>query len=85
MESHAQNAAYNFDFDFTMPHQPFNELKAAGQGNTASGYFDEGIDTTTAGTNGSIFDQQSFDSIMDPSVIAGFSMDQPLVSSHVSW
>lgn len=68
METHAQNAAYNFDFDFTMP---------AGQGNTASGYFDEGIDTTTA-ANASIFDQQSFDSIMDPTLITGFGMDQPL-------
>lgn len=77
MDSHTQNATLNFDFDFTMPQQSFDGLKASGQGNTASGYFDEGIDTTASG---SIFGQQSFDSIFDPSISTSFGMEQPLVS-----
>jgi hypothetical protein len=89
MDSHAQDATLNFDFDFAMPVQSFDRLKAAGQGNTASGsgYFDEGIDTTTS--SGSIFGQQSFDSIFEPSISAGFGMEQPLsldnTSGGASW
>jgi len=79
MASHTNDATFNFDFDFAMSQQSFDGMKAAGQGNTASGYFDEGIDTTT-GTSGSIFGQQSFDSILDPSIIASFGMEQPPVS-----
>jgi hypothetical protein len=66
----------HFNFNFTMPSQSFDGLKATEQGNTASGFFDEGLDTTT----GSIFGQQSFDSIFDNTIDAGFSMEQPLVS-----
>jgi hypothetical protein len=79
MASHTHDATFNFDFDFAMASQPFDGTKVNGQGNTASGYFDEGIDTTT-GSSGAVFGQQSFDSILDPSIIAGFGMEQPLVS-----
>ncbi|KAF2677103.1 hypothetical protein K458DRAFT_165705 [Lentithecium fluviatile CBS 122367] len=77
-----QDSTFNFDFSFEMPNQTFNALKASGQGNTASGYFDEGIDTTTS--SGSIFGQQSFDSIFDPSMSTGFGMEQPLTLDNTS-
>jgi hypothetical protein len=79
MASQSHDSTFNFDFDFAMPQQSFDGgLKTSGQGNTASGYFDEGIDTT--GSNGSLFGQQSFEPMMDPSMITGFGMEQPLVS-----
>jgi hypothetical protein len=77
MASHSHDGTFNFDFDFAMPQQSFDGMKASGQGNTA-GYFDEGIDTTDS--SGSLFGQQSFEPMMDPSMITGFGMEQPLVS-----